>query len=138
MTEGDPSQPRWSPSGGLPIGVRWTGRILKGLVLALAAFGHMFLIGVRRMGRILKGLVVVVLAAFVLVFLSNLLFFPSYRHIPSRALATDSASCLDARSPGWDALATANNSEWTAIDQNRISARKLACRIASPEDVTFA
>src|SRR3984893_7686948 len=129
MAEGDPSQPRWTPSGGLLIGVRWTGRILKGLVLVLAAFGHIFLIGVRRMGRILKGLVLVFLAAFVLLFLSNLLFFPSYRHIPSRALATDSASCLDARSPGWDALAAANNDEWTAIDQNSISARKLACSI---------
>src|ERR1700716_535249 len=130
MAEADPSQRRWPLSGGLAIGVRWTGKILRGLVLVvLAAFDLVFLIGVRWMGRILKGLVLVVLAAFVLVFLSNLLFFPSYRHIPSRALAADSASCRDALSPGWGALAAANNNEWTAIDQNGISARKLACSI---------
>jgi hypothetical protein len=104
MGEGDPSQPRGTLLEGLLIALRWTGRILKGLV-------------------------VVVLAAVGLIFLSNLLLFPSYRHIPVRALAPDSASCLDAHSPGWDALAAANNDEWTTIDQNSIYARKLACSI---------
>ena len=95
---------RWTLFGGLLVVLRWTRRIFKGFALT-------------------------VLAAVGLVFLSNLLLFPSYRHVPSRALAPDSTSCLDARSPGWDALAAANNDEWTAIDQNGISEHKLACSI---------
>ena len=91
--------------------------------------GGPFLHTSRWIGRILKWLAVSVGAAILFVFVSNLLLFPTFRHIPSRALAPDSASCGDARSPGWDALAAANNNEWAAIDQNSISARKLACSI---------
>jgi hypothetical protein len=90
-------------------------------VLVLSTFRWIF--------RILKWLAVSIGAAIAFIFLSNLLLFPTYRHIPSRALAPDSASCADARSPGWDALAAADNNEWMAIDQNSISARKLGCSI---------
>src|SRR6202140_3940502 len=105
MAEVDPSRSRWMLLGG-PL---------------LYAFRSIF--------RTLKWLAVAMLTAIAFIFLSNLLLFPTYRHLPSRALAPDSVSCADARSPGWDALAAANNDEWTAIDQNSISARKLACSI---------
>lgn len=67
------------------------------------------------------------IAAFL--FLANLLLFPTYRHLPSRALAAESPACADAQSPGWDVLAATNNDEWSAVDQNRISVRKLTCSI---------
>src|ERR1700676_3865900 len=105
MAEVDPSRSRW---------------MLLGWPL-LYAFRSIFLT--------LKWLAVAMLTAIAFIFLSNLLLFPTYRHLPSRALAPDSVSCADARSPGWDALAAANNDEWAAIDQNSISARKLACSI---------
>ena len=105
MAEVDPSRSRWMLLGG-PL---------------LYAFRSIF--------RTLKWLAVAMLTAIAFIFLSNLLLFPTYRHLPSRALAPDSVSCADARSPGWDALAAANNDEWAAIDQNSISARKLACSI---------
>lgn len=84
---------------------------------------------VRWMSRISKWLVLSLVALVAFVFLSNLLLFPTYRHIPSRALAPESSSCVDARSPGWDALASANNDEWSAIDQKSISVQKLSCSI---------
>ena len=56
---------------------RW---ILPG-VLVLSTFRWIF--------RILKWLAVSVAAAIAFIFLSNLLLFPTYRHIPSRALERD-------------------------------------------------
>jgi hypothetical protein len=105
MAEVDSSRSRWMLPG----------------VLVLSTFRGIF--------RVFKWLIVTVLAAIAFIFVSNLLLFPTYRDIPSRALAPESASCADARSPGWDALSAANNDEWQAIDQNGISVRKLACSI---------
>lgn len=82
----------------------------------------------RLAGRALKWLFVAALALVAFVFASNLLFFPTYRHIPSRALAADSASCTDALS-GWDVLARQANDEWSAIDIDGAWARKLSCSI---------
>src|ERR1700674_2696792 len=83
--------------------------------------GWPFLYAFRSIFRTLKWLAVAILTAIAFTFLSNLLLFPTYRHIPSRALAPDSVSCADARSPGWDALAAANNDEWAAIAQDSSS-----------------
>jgi hypothetical protein len=105
MAEVDSSRSRWMLPG----------------VFVLSTFRGIF--------WVFKWLIVTLVAAIAFIFVSNLLLFPTYRDIPSRALAPDSASCADARSPGWDALAAANNDEWRAIDQNGISARKLACSI---------
>ncbi|MBR0813978.1 hypothetical protein JQ544_20765 [Bradyrhizobium diazoefficiens] len=80
----------------------------------------------RTIAKWIVGAMLLVLA---FLFLANLLLFPTYRHLPSRALAAESPSCRDAKSPGWDALATTNNREWAAIDQRLISARKLSCSI---------
>ena len=88
-----------------------------------------FLYAGRFVRRLAKWLVVSLAIAVAFVFLSNLLLFPTYRHIPSRALAPESASCADARSPGWDILAGTKNDEWAAIDRNSIWTRKFACSI---------
>ena len=77
----------------------------------------------------MKWAVLVVLVLMVLVVISNLLLFPTYRHIPSRALAPESAACQDARAPGWDILAAKNNSEWAAVDTDKSWMRKLSCSI---------
>jgi hypothetical protein len=105
MADANPSPSRWKLLGErLLYALWWTSRIVKWLTVSL-------------------------ITVVALIFVSNLLLFPSYRRIPSRALAPDSVSCTDARSPDWDALAATNNDEWAAIDQKKISARKLACSI---------
>jgi hypothetical protein len=80
--------------------------------------------------RIFKWIFVSLTIGVVFVFASNLIIFPTYRHLPSRALAPNSASCVDAES-GWDILATTpeKNSEWSAVDQDEKWKRKFSCSI---------
>ena len=91
----------------------------------------------RAVVRVSKWIAVSVVTAIALVFASNLLLFPTYRHLPSRALSPESASCKDAQAPGWDILAKANslskekekNDEWFAVDLEGQWKNKLSCSI---------
>lgn len=89
----------------------------------------LFLGTMRAARKLAKWIVGVLLLVVASLFIANLLLFPTYRHLPSRALAAESSSCEDAKSPGWDALATTNNNEWAAVDQHLISVRNLSCSI---------
>jgi hypothetical protein len=79
-----------------------------------------------------------IVAAIIFIFASNLLFFPTVRNLPARALAAASPSCANAQSAqGWDVLSKANvNSpqteksiEWSAVDIDKQWRAKLACSI---------
>ncbi|WP_041748056.1 hypothetical protein [Bradyrhizobium cosmicum] len=95
------------------------------MLFLLKVFLHAMRIA-RAFARWTAGVLLLIVA---FLFLANLLLFPTYRHLPSRALAAESPSCTDAQSPGWDVLAATNNNEWSAIDRHLISIRKLSCSI---------
>jgi hypothetical protein len=90
----------------------------------------------RIFARTAKVFMWTIVAAIIFVFASNLLFFPTDRNLPARALASTSPSCKDAQS-GWDILAKANagslqeekSNEWSAVDIDKQWRTKLSCSI---------